>query len=131
MCKGAVYNNRFRSFIRTRIANRIPEIFPRLRWGFIESGASWVPFVLHDLKSLGHQPVDWSPKFFERSGVIADPSAQPHMVKTVRSWEEYPGRLVEKTDRKIYPRRVWVRCRFRSRMTAFGNPFHGAQRMAP
>lgn len=117
---------------RNLVANRIPEIFPRLRWGFIESGASWVPFVLHNLKSLGHQPVEWGPKLFERynmyvsyeanedllylvkyigednvvigsdfghhgrSGVIADPSAQLHMVKTVRSREEYPGRLVDK-----------------------------------
>jgi predicted TIM-barrel fold metal-dependent hydrolase len=29
------------------ITNRIPERFPDLRIGFIETGASWVPYVLH------------------------------------------------------------------------------------
>ncbi len=29
------------------ISNRIPEQFPGLRIGFIETGASWVPYVLH------------------------------------------------------------------------------------
>lgn len=29
------------------ITNRIPEQFPNLRIGFIETGASWVPYVLH------------------------------------------------------------------------------------
>jgi len=27
----------------------IPELFPRLRWGFIEVSAQWVPYVIHDL----------------------------------------------------------------------------------
>ncbi|MGH7829146.1 MAG: amidohydrolase family protein, partial [Candidatus Binatia bacterium] len=39
----------------------VPEKFPKLRFGFIEAGAQWVPYVLHDLakrftadgKSLG------------------------------------------------------------------------------
>jgi predicted TIM-barrel fold metal-dependent hydrolase len=25
-----------------------PSLFPRLRWGFIEVSAQWVPYVLHD-----------------------------------------------------------------------------------
>ena len=29
------------------VTNRIPERFPDLRIGFIETGASWVPYVLH------------------------------------------------------------------------------------
>ncbi len=32
------------------IVHGVPARFPRLRWGFIESGASWVPFVLYDLR---------------------------------------------------------------------------------
>ncbi|MEA2640970.1 MAG: uncharacterized protein QOF51_2364 [Chloroflexota bacterium] len=32
------------------VMNRTPERFPRLRWGFIETSSSWVPFVLHDLQ---------------------------------------------------------------------------------
>ncbi len=116
---------------RNLVANKIPELFPRLRWGFIETGASWVPFALHNLKSLGHEPAKWGPKLMEkynmwisyevtedlpylvkyigedrivmgtdyghhgREGIIADPSAQLHMVKTVRE-RDYPGRLADK-----------------------------------
>lgn len=38
--------NAFYSFV----ANSIPQRFPRLRYGFIEAGASWVPYVTYDLK---------------------------------------------------------------------------------
>ena len=38
------------SAFRNIVANKIPEQFPGLRFGFIESGASWVPWVLHQLK---------------------------------------------------------------------------------
>lgn len=37
---------------RDIIANRIPEQFPRLKFGFIEASAGWVPFLLHILKRL-------------------------------------------------------------------------------
>ena len=117
---------------RNLIANRVPEDFPNLRWGFIEAGASWVPYALHQLRTLGHDPVSWGPKMFDkynmwvayevdedlpylvkyigedhvvtgtdfahhgREGTIADPSAQLHMVQTIRSREEYPASLVDK-----------------------------------
>jgi len=32
---------------RNLVANKVPELFPDLRFGFIEAGASWVPYVLH------------------------------------------------------------------------------------
>jgi predicted TIM-barrel fold metal-dependent hydrolase len=35
---------------RDLVANRIPEQFPRLRWGFIEAAASWVPYIVHVLR---------------------------------------------------------------------------------
>jgi len=35
---------------RDLIANDIPTKFPRLRFGIIEAGASWLPYVLHSLK---------------------------------------------------------------------------------
>ena len=35
---------------RDLIANQIPADFPKLRFGFVEAGASWVPYVLHQLK---------------------------------------------------------------------------------
>ena len=37
---------------RDVIANRIPEQFPKLRFGFIEASAGWVPFLMHILKRL-------------------------------------------------------------------------------
>ena len=121
------------SAFRNLVANRIPEEFPRLRFGFIETGASWVPFVFHCLRTLStEEPWRWGPRLFEqynmwvsyevdedlpylvdyigedhivvgtdyghhgREGVIADPSAQLHMVKTLRSREEYPSALIDK-----------------------------------
>ncbi|HEX9879937.1 MAG TPA: amidohydrolase family protein [Candidatus Binatia bacterium] len=32
------------------VHNKIPELFPRLKIGFIETYASWVPYLLHSLK---------------------------------------------------------------------------------
>ena len=37
---------------RDLIANKIPEQFPKLRFGFIEASAGWVPFMMHILKRL-------------------------------------------------------------------------------
>ena len=35
---------------RDLVANRIPEQFPKLRFGFIEAAASWVPYIFHVLR---------------------------------------------------------------------------------
>lgn len=35
---------------RNLVANKIPEQFPTLKFGFLEASAGWVPFVLHALK---------------------------------------------------------------------------------
>ena len=37
---------------RDLIANKIPELFPKLRFGFIEASAGWVPFLTHILRRL-------------------------------------------------------------------------------
>jgi predicted TIM-barrel fold metal-dependent hydrolase len=37
---------------RDLVANKIPDMFPRLRFGFIEASAGWVPFLVHILKRL-------------------------------------------------------------------------------
>ena len=37
---------------RDLIANKIPEQFPKLKFGFIEASAGWVPFMMHILKRL-------------------------------------------------------------------------------
>ena len=51
---------------RNLVANKIPEMFPDLRFGFIEAGASWVPYVLHALRSVfGGDADQWGPKLFQ------------------------------------------------------------------
>ena len=35
---------------RDLVANRIPERFPNLRFGFIEAAATWVPYIIHVLR---------------------------------------------------------------------------------
>jgi predicted TIM-barrel fold metal-dependent hydrolase len=37
---------------RDLVANKIPEMFPKLRIGFIEASAGWVPFLVHILRRL-------------------------------------------------------------------------------
>jgi uncharacterized protein len=32
------------------ITNSIPQTFPKLRFGFIEASAQWVPYMIHDLR---------------------------------------------------------------------------------
>jgi uncharacterized protein len=34
----------------TLLQNKVPDQFPSLRWGFIEAGASWLPFVINHLE---------------------------------------------------------------------------------
>ena len=121
---------------RNIVANRIPELFPELRFGFIETGASWVPFVFHQLS--GTMRTDegfWGPRLFEEYRIwvsyelgedlpylldyigedhiivgtdyghhtpgttdrlAADPSAQVHMVKALRSRPELSKRTIDK-----------------------------------
>ena len=37
---------------RDLVANRIPEKFPGLRFGFIEAAAGWAPFLMHIIRRL-------------------------------------------------------------------------------
>ena len=37
---------------RDLVANRIPEQFPDLRFGFIEAAAGWAPFLIHIIRRL-------------------------------------------------------------------------------
>jgi predicted TIM-barrel fold metal-dependent hydrolase len=32
------------------LMSEVPQLFPRLRWGFIEAAANWVPWVVSDVK---------------------------------------------------------------------------------
>jgi uncharacterized protein len=37
---------------RDLVANKIPELFPDLRFGFIEASAGWIPYLIHVLRRL-------------------------------------------------------------------------------
>lgn len=52
---------------RNLVANKIPEQFPELRFGFIETGASWIPFVLHQLRGVfpREDASWWGPRLFD------------------------------------------------------------------
>jgi predicted TIM-barrel fold metal-dependent hydrolase len=52
---------------RNLVSNNIPEMFPKLRFGFIETGASWVPYVLKAIKRGGGRNTrvsSWGPELF-------------------------------------------------------------------
>ena len=51
---------------RNLVQNRIPEQFKGLRFGFIETGASWVPFALYQLTGTMRQDADFfGPRLFD------------------------------------------------------------------
>jgi predicted TIM-barrel fold metal-dependent hydrolase len=55
---------------RNIVANAIPELFPKLRWGFIETGASWIPFVLYQLRGTRRaDPTFWGPRLFREYNI--------------------------------------------------------------
>ena len=51
--------------------NGIPDMFPKLRVGFIETGASWIPFLYADLEAKKLRrtflPVDFKEDLFRRN----------------------------------------------------------------
>jgi uncharacterized protein len=110
---------------RDLVANRIPEQFPRLRWGFIEAGASWVPYVFHALKRQFkddsrygphlfdeyqffvacevNEDVNYLSKFIGEDHLIigsdyghTDPSSEPLLVDSFRGREDLPVGLADK-----------------------------------
>jgi hypothetical protein len=40
------------------VMHSVPQRFPRLRWGFIEAGASWLPFLFYELRRRREKLVD-------------------------------------------------------------------------
>jgi predicted TIM-barrel fold metal-dependent hydrolase len=51
---------------RNLVQNKVPMNFPTLRWGFIETGATWVPFAMYQLQgTMKADPSFWGPKLFE------------------------------------------------------------------
>ena len=56
---------------RNLVSNKIPQEFPKLRFGFIETGASWVPYLLHSLQGTeAGGPEDSGPKLFAENRIF-------------------------------------------------------------
>lgn len=73
---------------RDIIHNRIPEMFPRLRFGFIEASAGWVPFLLHILRRLLKEQFkfDSSAELFDKYRLFVACEADediPYLIKYV------------------------------------------------
>ncbi len=111
---------------RDLVHNKVPAQFPRLRFGFIEAGASWVPYVLHALKRLFRtDAAAWGPRLFAENRLFVaceadeditylaryigedhlligsdyghnDPSEELGFVGTLRAREDVPPRLIDK-----------------------------------
>lgn len=55
---------------RNIVHNRVPEQFKGLRWGFIETGASWIPFALYQLTGTMKEPPDFfGPRLFDKCNI--------------------------------------------------------------
>ena len=46
---------------RDLVLNQIPDMFPKLRFGFIEASASWIPYLIHKLRrdNTKHWKASW------------------------------------------------------------------------
>ncbi|HLY67639.1 MAG TPA: amidohydrolase family protein [Chloroflexota bacterium] len=108
------------------LVNDIPRKFPKLKFGFIEAGSSWVPYLFHTLRRrLRDGGKGYGPKLFEDNRIWVacetdedlpyllkyvgedhlvigsdyghnDPSEEPRLVETMRNYEGLPGRVVDK-----------------------------------
>jgi uncharacterized protein len=108
------------------LVNDVPKQFPKLKFGFIEAGSSWVPFLFHTLKRrLRDSTEQYGPKLFEDNRIWVaceadedlpyliehigedhlivgsdyghnDPSEEPHMVDTMRGHERVSSRVMDK-----------------------------------
>ncbi len=110
---------------RDLVANDIPGRFPRLRFGIIEAGAAWLPYVLHNLKRWFREEGGRSPQFFRDNRIFVaceadedvpylmgyvgednlligsdyghnDPSEERELVTTLRARQDVPEPLIEK-----------------------------------
>src|SRR3989440_5099870 len=110
---------------RDLIANEIPAQFPRLRFGIIEAGAAWLPYVLHNLKRWFREGGGRSPRFFRDNRLFVaseadedipylmqyvgednlligsdyghnDPSEEPQLVATIQARGDLSETILEK-----------------------------------
>jgi predicted TIM-barrel fold metal-dependent hydrolase len=63
--------------------------FPRLRWGFIEAGSSWIPYVLDRLHAR-RERMAWAYNSFNYSDDVKDIFRQHRLYVTCQSHEDIP-----------------------------------------
>jgi uncharacterized protein len=59
----------------TLAGDRVPQKFPKLRWGFIEAGAAWIPYALKEVaRTQKNKPADFESTFLKANNffVAAD-----------------------------------------------------------
>jgi len=108
------------------VTNKIPEKYPDLRIGFIETNSSWVPFMAHFLnRRFKNGRMAWGPQFWKENRLYVaceadedlpyilqytgednmisgsdyghgDPSAEPELVHTLRAREDVEPAVIEK-----------------------------------
>ena len=109
---------------RSVMATRLLETFPKLRFGFLESGSQWVPYLIHQLKRGGRLSKDPAEYFKEGRVYIAceadedinyltnligedtlvtasdyphgDPSHEENMAQAIMAREDVPQKVREK-----------------------------------
>ena len=74
--------------------SRVPERFPNVRWGFIEAGASWVPYVIKDLGVRGKAAkagFDWKTEFLAHNHFYVTCDTEDDVAYLVNSYgaEDY------------------------------------------
>ena len=75
----------FHAIIFSGLAGR----FPRLKFGFIEAGSSWIPFVL-DRLSARRERMAWAFKSFNYSDDLSDLFQEHRLYVTCQSQEDIP-----------------------------------------
>jgi predicted TIM-barrel fold metal-dependent hydrolase len=55
---------------RDLVLNQIPDMFPKLRFGFLEAAAGWVPYLLHKLRRDNTKR--WKPSWKSGADLFAD-----------------------------------------------------------
>jgi predicted TIM-barrel fold metal-dependent hydrolase len=55
---------------RDLVLNQIPDMFPKLRFGFLEAAAGWVPYLLHKLRRDNTKR--WKPSWRSGADLFAD-----------------------------------------------------------
>jgi predicted TIM-barrel fold metal-dependent hydrolase len=66
----------------------VPQMFPRLRWGFIEAGVSWVPYTLKEIRRTSQHGPDFDSTFVKANRFFVAADTEDELAPLV---ERYGG----------------------------------------